>query len=105
LVGTKEIKSMKTLDIREPIPAGFRAVIIPEKVFNFLMNRQDWTDIEEPTIAQVAEFCCCSVRTIKEDLKKADCPLRVSTKGKRGRGAQTMFHKFTVEQYKKYKQG
>lgn len=96
---------MKTIDLsKENVPAGHVAVVIPEKVFYFLMNRNSWADIEEPTITQVADFCGCSVRTIKEDLKKSDCPLRVSTKGKRGRGSQTMFHKFTVNQYKEYKQ-
>jgi MarR-like DNA-binding transcriptional regulator SgrR of sgrS sRNA len=86
------------------VPKGYNVVIISDNVLKYL-NRENWADIEEPTISQVADFCDCSVRTIKEDLKKADCPLRISTKGKRGRGAQTMFHKFTVEQYKKHKQG
>lgn len=96
---------MQTIDLRTTeIPVGFRAIIVPEKVFNFLMNRQSWADIEEPTIAQVSEHCGYSVRTIKEDMKKADCPLKVSTKGKQGRGSQTKFHKFTVDQYKKYKE-
>lgn len=95
---------MQTVDIREPIPAGFRAVIIPEKVFNFLMNRQPWADVVEPTISQAADYCGLSIRTLKEDLKKADCPLKISTKGTKGRGSETKFHKFTVEQYKKYKQ-
>jgi hypothetical protein len=96
---------MKAIDLsKESPPAGFKAIIVSDKVFNFLMIGNIWADIEEPTITQVADYCGCSVRTIKEDLKKSDCPLRVSTKGKRGRGAQTMFHKFTVNQYKEYKQ-
>lgn len=95
---------MEYQTIQVQLPKGHQIVIISDNVLKFL-NRGNWADIEEPTIAQVAEFCGCSVRTIKEDLKKADCPLKVSTKGKRGRGASTMFHKFTVEQYKKYKQG
>ncbi len=96
---------MKTIDLRtEPLPVGHKAIIVSDKVFNFLMSHQNWADIEEPTISQVADFCGCSVRTIKEDLKKSDCPLRISTKGKRGRGSQTMFHKFTVKPYQEYKQ-
>lgn len=96
---------MKAIDLsKESPPAGFKAILVSDKVFNFLMSHQNWADIEEPTISQVADFCGCSVRTIKEDLKNPDCPLRVSTKGKRGRGSQTMFHKFTVKPYQEYKQ-
>jgi hypothetical protein len=96
---------MQTIDLRkDKIPAGHQIVIISDKVFNFLMNRQSWADIEEPTLSQVSEHCGYSARTIKEDLKKVDCPLRISTKGKQGRGSQTKFHKFSVDQYKKYKE-
>jgi hypothetical protein len=96
---------MKAIDLRvEQIPIGHRAIIVSDKMFDFLTNRKSWADIEEPTIAQVSEYTGYSVRTIKEDFKKADCPLRISTKGKQGRGSQTKFHKFTVEQYKKHKE-
>ena len=85
------------------VPKGFSIIMISDNVLKFL-NRGNWSDIEEPTIAQVSEFSGCSIRTIKEDFKKADCPLRISTKGKQGRGSQTRFHKFSAEQYKKYKE-
>lgn len=58
---------MTTVDIRTTeIPPGFRAVIIPEKVFNFLINRQDWSEVEEPTINQVAEHCNLSIEQSKK---------------------------------------
>lgn len=85
------------------VPDGYNVIIVSDKVLNFL-NRDNWIEIEEPTISQAAEYVGVSVRTIKEDFKKSDCPLKISTKGQKGRGSQTKFHKFTVEQYKKYKQ-
>jgi hypothetical protein len=96
---------MRAIDLRTTeIPIGHKAIIVSDKVFDFLMNRQNWADIEEPTIAQASEHCGYSVRTMKEDMKKLDCPLRISTHGKQGRGSQTKFHKFSVAQYKKYKE-
>lgn len=96
---------MRIIDLRkEEIPLGHKAIVITDKMFNFLMNRQDWAEIEEPTINQVSEYCGLSVRTIKEDFKKSDCPLKISTRGKQGRGSQTRYHKYSVEEYKKYKQ-
>jgi len=85
------------------VPKGYNVVFISDKVLNYL-NRGNWSDIVEPTITEAAEYCGYSVRTMKEDFKKSDCPLRISTKGKQGRGAQTKFHKHSVEQYKKYKE-
>jgi hypothetical protein len=84
------------------VPKGMNVVFVSDNVLKFL-NRENWSDIEEPTIAQASEYCGYSVRTIKEDFKKSDCPLRISTRGKQGRGSQTRYHKYSVEEYKKYK--
>lgn len=61
----------------------------------------DWEQIEEPTINEVANHLRITADKIKNDLKKDDCPLKVTHKGGIGRGNERRFLKISVDIYAK----
>ncbi|RLJ33881.1 hypothetical protein CLU97_3370 [Chryseobacterium sp. 7] len=80
------------------IPKGY--VLVPDSWAEKYFNRSFWSDIQDPTIKEISEYLQISVEKIKKDLRNIDCPLRRSHKGKSGRGNQSKFHKYSVEEYK-----
>lgn len=80
------------------IPEGY--VLVPAAWAERYFNKSFWSDIQEPTIKEISEYLQISVEKIKKDLRNIDCPLRRSQKGKSGRGNQSKFHKYSVEDYK-----
>lgn len=80
------------------IPEGY--VLVPASWAERYFNRSFWLDIKEPTIKEISEYLEISVEKIKKDLRNIDCPLIRSQNGKSGRGNQTKFHKWSVEEYK-----
>lgn len=82
------------------IPEGY--VLVPVAWAERYFNRSFWSDIKEPTIKEISEYLEISVEKIKKDLRNIDCPLRRSHKGKSGRGNQSKFHKYSVEEYKEW---
>ena len=82
------------------IPAGY--VLVPESWAERYFNKSFWSEIEEPKINEVAEYVGVGVEKIKKDLRNIDCPLRKSEKSRSGRGNQTKFHKWSVEEYKNW---
>lgn len=82
------------------IPDGY--VLVPASWAERYFNRSFWSDIQEPTIKDISEYLEISVEKIKKDLRNIDCPLKMSHKGKSGRGNQSKFHKYSVEEYKNW---
>lgn len=75
-------------------------VTVPKYVADKYFMTLEWSEISEPTIKDVAQYLGITADKIKADLRKYDCPLRVSTKGGKGKGNMMKFYKTTVEQYK-----
>jgi len=82
------------------IPEGY--VLVPVIWAERYFNRSFWLDIQEPTIKEISEYLEISIEKVKKDLRNIDCPLRTSHKGKSGRGNQSKFHKYSVEEYKNW---
>lgn len=75
-------------------------VTVPKYVADKYFMTLEWSEISEPNIKEVAQYLGITVDKIKADMRKYDCPLRVSTKGSKGKGNMTRFYKTSVEQYK-----
>ena len=80
------------------IPEGY--VLIPKIWAEKYFIRAEWDNIENPTISEVSNYLGISTDKIRKDLGKADCPLRKSSFGGRGRGKEITFFKSTVKHYK-----
>jgi hypothetical protein len=88
------------------IPENYQVVVIHDDVLSAIkeiINPFNWHLIENPTISEVAKYVGVSVPTIKKDVRNIKCPLRVKTKGKKGKGNETVFFKATAEHYKNWK--
>lgn len=73
---------------------------VPKYVADKYFMTLEWNNIIEPSIKDVAQYLGIGIDKIKADLRKYDCPLKVSTKGSKGKGNMMKFYKTSVEQYK-----
>ena len=75
-------------------------VTVPKYVADKYFMTLEWSEISEPNVKQVAQYLGTTVDKIKADLRKYDCPLKVSDKGGKGKGNMMKFYKISVEHYK-----
>lgn len=92
----------KLSHIISELPEGYVMIAIPKSHAVRYFLRIDWDTIEEPSIKDISNYLGVSIAKIKEDLKNPECPLKVYSKGKKGRGSSTTFFKNSVELYKEY---
>lgn len=83
------------------IPEGY--ALVPKSWADALLAQFGWESITDPNIKQVSSYVGVTIRQIKHDLTKIDCPLRVSYEGGNGRGDLMRFFKASVEQYKNWR--
>lgn len=82
------------------IPKGY--VLVPEETYNRFINKVEWTDIDYPTISEVANYVGVTTHKIRKDVMKDGCPLKVISEGKKGRGNDRRFLKISVAEYKNW---
>lgn len=75
-------------------------VTLPKYIVDKWLNNLEWEQIEYPTIDDVSKYCEVTIRKIKNDLAKYNCPLIQLSKGGKGKGNTKIFNKQSVESYK-----